>query len=66
MNEAIPIWMQVAMGALALLALFFIGPRVKDAVQNSPKGSAKDWLGLLLPIGCVVLFVLLLIRFAQA
>lgn len=65
MNEAIPIWMQVAMGALALIALFYFGPRVKDAVENSPKGSAKDWLGLLLPIGGVVLFVLLLILLVQ-
>jgi protein-S-isoprenylcysteine O-methyltransferase Ste14 len=64
-NEAVPIWMQVAMGALALIALFFFGPRVKEAVQNSPKGSAKDWLGLLLPIGGVVLFVLVLIALLQ-
>lgn len=65
MNEAVPIWMQVAMGALALLALFYFGPKAGAAVRNSPKGSARDWLGVLLPIGGVVLFVIILIALAQ-
>ncbi|MEX2575487.1 MAG: hypothetical protein WD382_02440 [Halofilum sp. (in: g-proteobacteria)] len=65
MNEAIPVWMQVVMGGLALLALFYFGPKAGEAVKNSPKGSAKDWLALLLPIGGVVLFVIVLIALAQ-
>ncbi len=60
------LWMQIALGAMALVALFYFGPKAGEAVKNSPKGSAKDWLGALLPIGGVVLFVLLLIWLAQA
>ncbi len=65
MNEAIPVWMQVLMGGLALLALFYFGPKAGEALKNSPKGTAKDWLGVLLPIGGVVLFVIMLIALAQ-
>ena len=61
MNEALPIWVQVGMGLLALAVLFFFGPRALEAAKNSPKGSAQDWLGVLLPIGAVVLFIILLI-----
>lgn len=59
-----PLWMQIVMGALALLALIYFGPKAAQAAKESPKGSASDWLGLLLPIGAVVLFVILLIAFA--
>ncbi|MFW5969573.1 MAG: hypothetical protein ACOCP9_02945 [Halofilum sp. (in: g-proteobacteria)] len=60
------LWMQIALGAMALVALFYFGPKAGEAVKNSPKGSASDWLGFLLPIGGVVLFVLLLIWLAQS
>lgn len=60
------LWMQIALGAMALVALFYFGPKAGEAVKNSPKGSASDWLGALLPIGGVVLFVLVLIWLAQA
>jgi len=65
MNEAIPIWVQVGMGLMALAVLFFFGPRAVDAVKNSRKASAQEWLGLLIPIGAVVLFVILLIGLAR-
>ncbi len=59
------LWMQIALGAMALVALFFFGPMAGRAVKESPKGTAQDWLGLLLPIGGVVLFVILLIALVQ-
>ncbi|HKJ94338.1 MAG TPA: hypothetical protein VKA32_01765 [Gammaproteobacteria bacterium] len=65
MNDALPMWTQIAMGALALIALFYFGPKAGQAVKQSPKGSASDWMGLLLPIGAVVLFVILLIALAR-
>ena len=60
------LWMQVALGALALTAILLFGPRLGSALRDSPKGSAQDWLSLLLPIGGVVLFVAVLIMLAQA
>lgn len=59
------LWMQIALAAMALVALFYFGPRAGAVLKDSPKGSASDWLGLLIPIGAVVLFVMLLIMLAQ-
>ena len=55
------LWMQIALGALAVIAMFRFLPGIRGAVANSRKGNAKEWLGLLFPIGVVVLFVLFLI-----
>jgi hypothetical protein len=55
------LWMQILLGALALGALFLFLPGIKTALAQSRAAENKDWLGLLLPIGVVVLFVLLLI-----
>lgn len=59
------LWMQIALGGLALVALVLFGPKLGSALRDSPKGSAQDWLGLMLPIGGVVLFVSVLIWLAQ-
>jgi hypothetical protein len=54
-------WMQiiwaVAIGAMIIMFL----PRAKYMVENSPKGNMKDWMGFILPIFAIVLFVILLI-----
>lgn len=55
------LWMQIVLGALAIGAIFLFTPSIKAAFQHSREAEAKDWLGLLLPIGLVVLFVILLI-----
>ncbi|PSQ90588.1 MAG: hypothetical protein BRD57_06365 [Proteobacteria bacterium SW_6_67_9] len=61
----IPIWMQIVTGIALLAILFFFGPGVIRAAKESPKGSLQDWLGFMLPIGGVVLFVILLIALAR-
>jgi hypothetical protein len=40
---------------------FFILPSAKHMVKNSPKGSASDWMGFIVPMTVVVLFIILLI-----
>lgn len=52
-------WEQILLGAVALLALFYFGPGIKPMLEKS-KDAPKDWLGLLIPIGLVVAFVILL------
>ncbi len=46
--------------ALAMMIIWLL-PRARHAAQNSPKGSASDWMGFILPIAGVVLFIILLI-----
>jgi hypothetical protein len=54
-------WLKIG-SALLLIAMFFmILPRVRETVKNSPKGNMKDWMGYILPMGVVILFVMLLI-----
>ena len=54
-------WLKIG-SALLLIAMFFmVFPRAKEAIKNSPRGTSKDWMGYILPMGVVILFVILLI-----
>lgn len=65
MSEGYPLWTQILSGLAILALLWFFGPSAWRAAKNGPKGTARDWLGLLVPIGGVVLFVILLIAVAR-
>lgn len=54
-------WVKIGSALLLVAMLFFLFPHAKSAVSNSPKGSAKDWMGFILPVVVVVLFVMLMI-----
>ena len=54
-------WLKIV-SAIALVAMFFfILPSAKRMVKNSPKGSASDWMGFIVPMVVVVLFIVMLI-----
>jgi hypothetical protein len=54
-------WLKIA-SAVFLVAMFFmILPSAKRMVKESPKGSASDWMGFVVPMAVVVLFIILLI-----
>jgi hypothetical protein len=54
-------WLKVA-SAVALIAMFFlILPSARRMAKNSPKGSISDWMGFVVPMAIVVLFILVLI-----
>jgi hypothetical protein len=55
------LWESLALGALAVAVIFFFGPGVKQAFKQSSESTGKDWTGVLIPIGLVVLFVILLV-----
>jgi hypothetical protein len=52
----------IMLGAIALGVLFWIGPGIKGALQQSREAENKDWAGVLLPIIIVVIFVFFLIK----
>lgn len=54
------LWEQIALGAFALLLIFWFSPGIKVALKQSEEAE-KDWVGILLPIGGVVLFVIFLV-----
>ena len=53
-------WELVLISAMAVLVLFWFGPGIKATLAQSQQAE-KDWRGLLLPMGAVVLFVFFLI-----
>ena len=54
-------WLKIASGIFLIAMFFMILPSAKKMVQNSPKGSSSDWMGYILPMAAVVLFIVLLI-----
>lgn len=61
----LPLWGQILSGLAMVAILFYFGPVAIRAVKDSPRGTTQQWLGLALPIGGVVLFVIILIAFAR-
>ena len=57
-------WELIAIGAVVLLVLFWFRPGLKQAFKQSQEATNKDWAGVLLPIGLVILFVIVLISLA--
>jgi hypothetical protein len=54
-------WLKIGSALLLVAMLFFLFPHAKSAIANSPKGSSKDWMGFVVPVAIVILFVVLLI-----
>ncbi len=57
------LWEQLLLGVGGLALLLFLWPGIKHTMEKS-KEAEKDWPGLLIPLGVVVLFVMALIAFA--
>lgn len=56
--EAFSAWESLLLGAMVLLVIFWMQPGIKAAVEQS-KNAKPDWVGLLLPLGFVMLVVFL-------
>ena len=54
------IWETLAIGALALLAIFWFVPGIRATLDRSRQSEAR-WGELIMPLGLVILFVVFLI-----
>ncbi len=54
-------WMKIASAMLLGAMLLILWPRAKMMLKESPKGSADDWKGALIPLLLVAGFIILLI-----
>lgn len=54
-------WIKIGSAVLLVAMFFMILPGAKRMVKEAPKGDAKDWMGFVIPILAIVLFVILLI-----
>lgn len=57
-------WEKILVGAIGVLILLLVRPGIKQAFQQTGKASRSDWMGLLFPLGLVILFVIILLSFA--
>lgn len=54
-------WIQIGSALMLGAMLFMIFPRAKAAIKQSPKGTSGDWMGFIVPMTAVVIFIFLLI-----
>jgi hypothetical protein len=54
-------WLKIGSALFLLAMIIFLFPRAKHAIENSPKGSMQDWMGYIVPMAAVILFVIMLI-----
>ena len=53
-------WEKVVIGIFMVVLLFWFLPRIKPRLEQD-RNAPKDWIGVLIPVGLVVLFVVFLI-----
>lgn len=53
-------WEALLMGLVALMVIFWMGPGIKETLKRSQEAK-PDWMGLLVPIGFVIMFVIFLV-----
>ena len=58
-------WEKIGTVILLGAMLVFIFPRMRHALKHSPKGTASDWKGFVLPLAGVILFVIFLIMMVR-
>lgn len=54
-------WVKIGSALFLVAMMIYLFPRAKQTIENSPKGSASDWMGFVIPIVAVALFIVLLI-----
>lgn len=59
------LWQKILLGVGVILVIMWFRPGIKAIWKQSQEAEEKDWKGLLLPIGMVVLFVILLIMMVR-
>ncbi|MCY4050437.1 MAG: hypothetical protein OXE41_08915 [Gammaproteobacteria bacterium] len=54
------LWEKIIVGILMLLVVLWFLPGTRNMIEAS-KDAPKDWMGILIPISGVILFILFLI-----
>lgn len=58
--ETLSTWENVFLGVMVILLIFWFRPGIKATLEQS-RQAEKDWSGLLVPLGFVVMFVIFLV-----
>jgi len=55
-------WLKIGAAVGIIAMMIFIFPSLRHSMKNSRKGTSKDWMGVIIPIALVALFVILLTK----
>lgn len=58
--ESSSTWEALLAGLIGLAFIFWVGPGIKATLEQSSKAKS-DWMGFLVPIGFVIMFVIFLV-----
>ncbi len=58
-------WLKVVIALMLAMMLWRLWPAAKHMLEHGPKGTSKDWMGVALPIGAVVLFIVFLVMMVR-
>ena len=54
-------WLKIGSALFLVAMIIYLFPRAKQVIENTPKGSMKDWMGYIVPMAVVILFIIVLI-----
>lgn len=54
-------WLQIVSALALIMFIVVLFPAALQRMRDSPKGTSSDWMGFIVPIVAIVLFVILLI-----
>ncbi|MCK5889745.1 MAG: hypothetical protein KAG19_07365 [Methylococcales bacterium] len=54
------LWENVLLGAMALGVIFWMSPGIRSSLKQG-KTAETDWMGFLVPMGFVLIFVVFLV-----
>lgn len=55
-------WMKIVAAMALIMFIVYLFPRSREMIKNSPKGSSSDWMGFVIPIVVILLFITFLIQ----
>ena len=55
-------WMEIVSALALVMFIIILIPATREMMRNSSKGTAADWMGFVIPIVVVVLFIILLVK----
>lgn len=54
------LWENILLGIMVLGIILWMKPGIKSSMQQS-QNAQSDWMGVLVPVGCVVIFIIFLV-----
>lgn len=55
-------WMEIVSALALVMFIIILIPATRDMVRNSSKGTSADWMGFVIPIVVIILFIMLLVK----